>query len=136
MESIRIYGVKESQNENSGEVVCDIMKEKLGIELCPGDINKVHRLNQVNPAVNKPRAIIVKFFSHAIKRRCVLNRKKLKGTGIVIAEDLTRVNSGVLNRARNHDCVESTWSVEGKLFAKLRDGTRDDWLRTKTLRTL
>ena len=54
LESIRIYGVKESQNENSGEVVCDIMKEKLGIELCPGDINKVHRLNQVNPAVKKP----------------------------------------------------------------------------------
>ena len=79
LESIRIYGVKESQNEDSGEVVCDIMKEKLGIEMCPGDINRVHRLNQVYPTVNKPRAIIVKFFSHAIKRRCVLNRKKLKG---------------------------------------------------------
>ena len=49
-------------------------------------------------------------------------KHKNKNTAIVIIEDLTQVNFGALNRAYNHELVDSAWSVEGKLYAKLKQG--------------
>ena len=124
LEAIRIYGIPENRNENCRDIVCDIIQKKLGLDIQPKDINKIHHLKRRNRDTNKPRSIILRFFSHGHKRACIENRKKLKHSGIVIVEDLTHTNHLTLNRAQNNECVENTWSTEGKLYVKLKDGTR------------
>ena len=124
LEAIRIYGIPENRNENCRDIVCDIIQKELGLDIQPKDINKIHRLERRNRDTNKPRPIILRFFSHGHKRACIENRKKLKHSGIVIVEDLTHTNHLTLNRAQNNECVENTWSTEGKLYVKLKDGTR------------
>ena len=54
------------------------------------------------------------------KSACITYRN----TGIVIIEDLVPTNYQVLNRAQNHDAVANTWSYEGKLYAKLKNGAK------------
>ena len=124
LESIRIHGIRETENENCKQKVCELFKEKLQIDIKPTDISKIHRLNQLHTREGKPRPIIMRFIAHYHKRHIIENRRKLKGSGYVITEDLTQVNFGVLNRAHNHESIESSWSVEGKLYAKLKTGQR------------
>ena len=124
LEGIRVHGVEETPNENCKEKICNILHEKLGLDIKPSDISKIHRLDQLHRREGKPRPIILRFVAHYHKRDCIVNRRKLKGTGIVISEDLTQLNYVVLNRAYKHECIESVWSTEGKLFAKLKQGPR------------
>ena len=124
LEGIRVHGIEETPNENCKEKICNILNGKLGLDIKPSDISKIHRLDQMYRREGKPRPIILRFDAHYHKRECIVNRRKLKGTGIVISEDLTQLNYGVLNRAYKHECVESVWSTEGKLFAKLKQGPR------------
>ena len=122
LEGIRVHGVAETEGEDCKQKVCAIFHDKLGLDIKPSDISKIHRINQRFPKPGKARPIILRFVAHYHKRACILNRSKLKNTGIVIIEDLTQVNFGALNRAYNHELVDSAWSVEGKLFAKLKQG--------------
>ena len=85
----------------------------MGFDIKLSDISKIHRLDQIHRREGKSRPIILCFVAHYHKRDCIVNIRKLKGTGIVISEDLTQVNYGVLNRAYKHECVESVWSTEG-----------------------
>ena len=124
LEAIRIHGIPEVANENCKEKVCNVFQQKLGIDIKPNDITKIHRLDQLYNKPGKPRPIILRFIAHYHKRACIENRRKLKGTGIVITEDLTQINYGTLNRAYKNERIESVWSTEGKLYAKLKHGQR------------
>ena len=122
LEAIRIHGIPEVANENCKEKVCNVLQQKLGIDIKPDDITKIHRLDQLYNRPGKPRPIILRFIAHYNKRDCIENWRKLKGTGIVITEDLTQINYGTLNRAYKNERIESVWSTEGKLYAKLKHG--------------
>ena len=82
-------------------------------------------LNQ-NVLTVKPNPIIVRFKfrgkrDQIIKQRSNLKKKKSK---ISISEDLTKYNMNVSNVAYKHPATESTWSVSGKIFCKLKSGTK------------
>ena len=100
---IRIFGVKEEKGENTDAIAADIITNKLGIPLDPVcDIDRSHRTGKVKEASQttssashvhqKPRSIIVKMTTYRKRREIMLNRKKLKDTGITIVEDLTAKN--------------------------------------------
>ena len=59
LEAIRIYGIPENRNENCRDIVCDIIQKKLGLDIQPKDINKIHHLERRNRDANKPRSIIL-----------------------------------------------------------------------------
>ena len=48
------------------------------------------------------------------------DRRRLKGTGISIQEDLTKANHQVLMKLANHPKVEAAWSTDGKIMAALK----------------
>ena len=62
--------------------------------------------------------MIVKFVSRTTKSEIIQNRRALKGTKIVIKEDLTQTNQRLLKSAQEHRNVKSAWSSNGKIFVK------------------
>ena len=66
--------------------------------------------------------MILSFFRHDHKKKILENRRKLKGSHIVIVEDLTRLNNGLMNRLRQDQRIESVWSWEGSVSVKLKGG--------------
>ena len=124
LEAIRIHSIPEVANENWKDKVCNVLQQKLGIDIKPDDITKIHQLDQLYNRPGKPRPIILRFIAHYHQRGFIENRRKLKGTGIVITEELRQINYGTLNRAYKNERIESLWSTEGKLYAKLKHGQR------------
>ncbi|KAI4455672.1 l1 transposable element-related [Holotrichia oblita] len=86
--NIRIYGVPEITHENTCEVFVNLCREKLKINITNSDIDCCHRLAG-KEGTNKP--IIVRFVRRDVKNKVFNDKRKLKGTRIVITEDLTRV---------------------------------------------
>ncbi|XP_041467719.1 protein unc-13 homolog C-like [Lytechinus variegatus] len=137
--NIRIFGIPEKTGENTDSLVADIVSRNLGISFeAKKDIERSHRVGRINqPSINhshsatgsstedesgpdrRPRGIIVKLSSHRKRREILLNRRKLKGSGISIVEDLTMKKQILLNKARKIPAVNSAWSSEGRIIVSL-----------------
>ena len=122
--NVRIFGIKDpnpketyQQTEN---IVLNVLNTKLGMKISSGDIDIAHRIGRFQRDGN--RAIIVKFSSRKCKYAVIYNRKRLKGSPIVISEDLTSTNHRRLQKIKELHSVTQAWTSEGKIFAKSQDG--------------
>lgn len=82
-----IYGIDERE-ERTLETIVEFFNTKLEIPLCGDDINCTYRVGAQHE--NKTRPIIVEFISNIKKRLVFKNISKLKGSSVVIRDDLTR----------------------------------------------
>ncbi len=115
--NVRVLGVAEQRGENCKTVIYNIIREKLSHPIDEMDIVEANRVGPSRP--EKPRGIIVRFSSLAVKKAVLPKRRVLKGTGVVFVEDLCRDQQLTLHRVRNDPRVKVTWASDGKIFATL-----------------
>ena len=126
-----VFGVKEERSEDTTEVVRGIVSRHLGIELRKDDIDRSHRVQprrrqennsadtteqNTNKRTPPPKPIIVKFTTYRVRNAVISNRRKLKGTGIGIDENLTKNNAELLNAAKKTQGVKAAWSSDGRII--------------------
>lgn len=124
--NLRVFNVPESSGETADDCVrscCDIFSDLVGVQTKEEDLEAAHRVGKPGVSVNgRPRPIIVRFSNRRVRDRVLADRKKLKGKKISIGEDLTMANYKLEREAFNHSASSATWSVNGKIFAKLKNG--------------
>ncbi|XP_060565096.1 uncharacterized protein LOC132724279 [Ruditapes philippinarum] len=116
--SVRIYGVADDVSETYKDTckkVISIISDKLQIKVGNGDFDITHRIGKFRSDGNRP--IICKFVQRYLKHEVLKARRQLKGSFIVIREDLTRVNAKLLENTSAHDQVKAAWSDEGRIVA-------------------
>ena len=122
--NVRIFGIADTvRNESaaaSEDLALTVFNKKLGLDIRPEDVQIAHRTGRYTAL--STRSIIVQFVSRKAKKDVIGNRKKLRGSGVSIAEDLTPSNVRRLSAIKSLDCVVQSWSFEGKLFAKNKNG--------------
>ena len=124
--NIRISGLSHDKpNEYAQESIEGVISKvnnKLGLPLHYQDIDIAHRLGKFK--AGKIRPVIVKFVRRIDKINVMRNAHKLKNTKLSINEDLTHLNQSVLASIRINGKADfsKTWSFEGKLFAKHKNG--------------
>ena len=117
---LRISGIPES-NKNTDELVIELAKERLNVTISPDDLDRTHRLGDLDAKNTNPRAIVAKFVSYAKRREMFQRRSKLKGSGIYLNDHLTPHRAKLLSLSRCYrraGLVNSSWSVEGRLLVK------------------
>lgn len=121
LNNLIIYGLSEdNKSENTEQRVTDMIESKLGIQVAPYEIDVAHRLGS-GPGKNRP--IIVKFVRRTFRKTVLANRTKLKGTCVVIKEDLSRKRLNLLKLASQKYGPRKVWSVEGKIYARIENRT-------------
>ena len=115
--NIRVFGVpEEGQNENSRDVILDLFEKKLSVNLERKAIDAAHRVGR--PRDGKVPGIIVKFMRRDDKYRVLKQRKKLKGSGITIVEDMCLDLQRMYNRMKSDARIEDAWTWNGKVYVK------------------
>ena len=118
--NLRIFGINDTNpNETalqSEHLVAQLCKQKLGYNLQPWEVEVAHRTGKFMSDGNRP--IIIRLVSRKTRSGILSNRRKLKGTPQVIAEDLTRENLQLYKRVRDLECVSQAWARDGKIYAK------------------
>ena len=110
-----LHGIKENDHEDTDVLVMSTLKENMGADLFPTDIDRAHRIGKKKND-GKPRAIIVKFARYNRRRMIYENKKKLKGKGVSITESLTGKRMKELNAARAKYDFKNVWSQDGRIL--------------------
>jgi len=89
--NVRIFGVDDNKRTETAEeatsLICSMFHEKLDLQIGDKDICVAHRIGRFSTDGNQ--AIICKFVRRSTKKMVIRARGQLKGTPIVIREDLT-----------------------------------------------
>lgn len=124
--NLRVFNVNEKQGETAEDAVrkaCKVFTELIGVPTTAEDLEACHRVGRVgDPDKKKSRAILVRFKNRALRDKVLANRKKLRGQKVSVGEDLTPENSRLSNSAYKHSASLQSWTVNGKVFAKLKNG--------------
>ena len=122
--NLKVFNVEDNRSETAAQTttkVCNVFTKTVGVRVNPNDIVACHRLP--NKDNTKRRVIICRFKDRGLRDRVLKDRKKCKGKGVSISEDLTLSNSKLVSDAYKHEHCKSTWSVNGKCFGLLVNKT-------------
>lgn len=123
--NLRVFNVAEKKEESTEDCLsscCKIFCDLLGVVVKETDLEAAHRVGRPVANSSKPRPIIVRFCSRRLREKVMANKKKLKGKKISVTEDLTVANYKLEREAYKHSASIATWSRNGKIFAKLKNG--------------
>ena len=98
-----LHGMPES-DEDSNEVVISVCNGKLELNVSADDIDRSHRLGSARHSNDDnntiPRPIIAKFRRYETRRRVFSAKRKLKGSKVVVTENLTKRRSELYTKVR------------------------------------
>lgn len=114
--NLTIFGIKEEKEENIEKVILEIFNSKLGTKLTEQDVDRCRRVGKHNR--DKPRPVLVNFVNYRMKISIYQLKKKLKGTRIIIKEDLTRENVKTYKEASEKYGYRNTWTKNGVIWVK------------------
>lgn len=114
--SLRIYGVSEEPNENLHEKTIKIVNEKVKVKINAEDIENCFRTGRNH---NGKRPILLTVNKYVTKQNIIMNRKLLRGTNIMISEDMTFENHKLLREAETTIGKGKVWFYNGKISAKI-----------------
>ena len=126
-ECLLIHGVVEDMNENTDDLVLNVMNADLGLEnISMVNIQRSHRLGpsrnaKPNTRSSRPRAIIVRFMTFRDRNAVFRSKSKLKGKNISISENLTKFRYALYQAAISKYGKGKVWTVEGRVITKVND---------------
>ena len=116
--NLLVHGVPEEVGENTTEKCCKLINEKV-VNLECADIAISHRYGPFR--LKKTRPIIVRFSTEAKKLEVYRNKKRLKGSRIVVTENLTSLRLSLYKKAMTVLGSNNVWTSEGKIFTKINN---------------
>ena len=126
IDNIKIFGIEDTDRNETNTVtltkVVNFINDKLDVKINPGEISTTHRIGRFRQDSNRP--IICKFSVHDTKLAVLQKRKTLKGTRVVIRDDITQFTMEILEQAGKAAGVESAWVYDCKVFVRLNNGRR------------
>lgn len=112
--NIRIFGVQEKNQENVLEVLQKLFTENLNSSVSTEDIEICHRVG--TKIEKKARPILVKFKENSTRNKIYYSKKALKGTKIVIREDLSKKRIGLVKTAVEEFGHKNVWTQNGRVY--------------------
>ena len=92
-----IHCIKERRHKVTDELVIQIIKSEMNIDIDVKDIDQSHQISAKTE--NKHRPIIVKFVRYSERRKVFNSKKRLKGKNLSITESLTKLRMSNLRAA-------------------------------------
>ncbi|CAG9812893.1 unnamed protein product [Phaedon cochleariae] len=112
--SLRIFNLREMSKENTRTELIDLFNSKMGMKLKSEDIEICYRVGKQN---NKhSRCTYLKLSNIAVKQNIYAKKKMLKGTGIVVKEDLTKKKVDLVNQIAEKIGFKNVWPENGKIY--------------------
>nr|CAI5843330.1 unnamed protein product [Callosobruchus analis] len=115
LNNVRIFSLKEQAGEDLEAEIIRLFDSKLGIQIKMEDIVFCKRIGKMRQG--KTRGILLKLANTKLKQRVYNSKKRLKGTGVVMKEDLTENKMKLMEAAIEKTSLRDVWSSMGNVFA-------------------
>ena len=124
-ENVRVFNLKEEKDEtikNVTDKVCELFTNSLQVKTVPEDLQACHRVGKASPGTE--RSVIVRFKDRNLRDNVLSERRRLKGSGQTVGEDLTKLNAKLCKDVYKHSATMNSWTINGKVWAKLKNGQK------------
>lgn len=111
--NIRLFGIPEIDNEDTRELVSKLLTDKLNIEVDNNEIVSAYRVGKV--AESATRSVFVRLLTYDAKNKIYNRKNRLRGTNIVIREDLTKERLQLLKVALEKFGRGKVWTFDGRI---------------------
>ncbi|KAK3088586.1 hypothetical protein FSP39_020918 [Pinctada imbricata] len=121
--NIKIYGMKEEKKEDTPEEVIRMLSDVANVVLREDEIVAAHR---IPGRAGQNRPILLKVKNTSVKSRIMKKRSVVKKLvhGLRLADDVTKLNSSLIDCLNAHDSIESAWYFNGNIYGKAVNGDR------------
>ena len=119
--NVKIHGIKELQNENTLATTQKMLREVAKVEVNESEVIAVHRIPGKE---DHPRPIILKVKNTDIKARIMRKRTVVKKAGKRLSDDVTKLNSDLIQELNEHPGIEQAWYFNGNIYGKIVGGRR------------
>ncbi|KAL4708731.1 hypothetical protein ACJJTC_002566 [Scirpophaga incertulas] len=116
---------------------------KYFLDKSPGDVQSLSLTSRTDAWISltilgaysdgRNRPIVIRFCMGVVRGQVWKAKTKLKGSGLVLAEFLTKDRQTLFQTARKHFGLSNVWTSNGSVHVKTPDGTRH---RVATLKEL
>lgn len=114
--SLIFNGINENGGSDVYEEVCGMVKNYFGVDVSMRDIDFCHRLGkQSDPA--KTRPVVVRFISRWLRDKLYREKRKLKGSKVVISEFLEGPVLEIYKKIRSKLGGKDCWTWNGRIYA-------------------
>ena len=123
--SLRIFGLEENENKTTEQIVEELMKADLEMDIDHSSIDRVHRVGKPAEDRKTPRPILIKFSTYRERARVYKAKKLLKEKKIFINEDLTKKRVKLLYKLRQlkkEKAILDCWTSDGQILIKTKRG--------------
>lgn len=118
-----VHGIPEAAKEDVPATIVRVLGGHLQVpELSAAAISRCHRVGQAGS--ERPRAILVKFHELPVRNKIWYNKRSLKGTGVTLAEFLTKNRHEAFMAARQQFGISKCWTKDGQVIVIGSDGKR------------
>ena len=122
--NIKIMGVPE-EREETVEMLADntlsILYGKAGVAVDPRNVVAIHR---IPGKAGMPKPVLMKMSNNHEKTKIMKKRKEMKAAGFRLVDDVTKMNTELINRLSLHENIDSAWYFNGSVFGKTTEGKR------------
>ena len=112
--NVLIHGVKEERGEDTDKLSQDLFTEHMGVPIVDRDIARSHRLGRKAEGVHRP--IIVRLLSYRQKKAVYDAKKQLKGSGVVITENLTKKRYELYKQCKEKFGNHNVTTLDGRIY--------------------
>ncbi|VEN50405.1 unnamed protein product [Callosobruchus maculatus] len=119
MANLILFKLPETADENLTMKVIQLFRSKLLPDFNENDLMSCIRIGK--KIDQRSRGVIVKFRTVQMKERVYNQKRKLKGTGIVVKEDLTYEKLKLMQAAIEKTSLKGVWSYRGHITAIKED---------------
>nr|CAH7724116.1 unnamed protein product [Callosobruchus chinensis] len=129
--NLRIFNFPEKNGEDLPQEIIRLCNSKLDVPIEKEDIVVCSRIGK--KLTNRPRSILLKLAHVNSKQRIYKNKSRLKGSGIVIKEDLSEKRLKMMQVAIEKTSLKQVWSFNGSIYV-LHRGKRHVIKNIETIR--
>lgn len=122
--NIRLYGIPSNADDRQSNIkhsVLNVFKEKMQLDIQESQIASCFRIKHKNSNTAVSAGPVLITFSDLNMRSKVLkNRKLLKGSQLVVKEDLTGVRAKILKCATEKFSRKNVWCNNGNIYVRFK----------------
>lgn len=120
--NLRVVGLPEDNNMDIELRIQQLLNDELKLKNQNNQGILIRECYRVGKQTNsgRPRQVMVKLADYTDKMLIMKTRRQLKGTGIVIVEDLTRIKYDLLKSAQEELGRKTVWSMDGNIYARVK----------------
>lgn len=120
--NVRLIGLREVDNEETLATVKELFSNKLKINMEKSENRPLVAYRVGQQSHGRPRHIVVTFSNTSAKNSIYNKKKMLKGSGVVMKEDLTMERLKIVRTASEKYGFKGVWTFNGTVYAKTEKG--------------